>query len=71
MASLFVDLVGLPLRFIGFGSFLCHTHSFPLARANCQPCGFQGEEGKNPNSVALGRLGGLKGKKAARHELLN
>ena len=29
MAGLLLELVGLPLRFIGLGSFLCHTDSFP------------------------------------------
>jgi hypothetical protein len=37
MAGSLFDLVGLPQRFIGFGSFLCHAYSFPLARADCQP----------------------------------
>jgi len=41
MAGLLVELIRPSLRFVGLGSFLCHTDSFPHAGDDCQPCGFQ------------------------------
>jgi hypothetical protein len=52
MLGLLLQLVGLPLRFVGLCAFGCHAHSLPQARPDSQP----GRLHTEPNSGRDWRL---------------
>ena len=41
MAGLVFELIGLPLRLVALGAFLCHAHSLRPTQSRRYPCEFQ------------------------------